>query len=129
MPWSGREPPFGFGPSGESWLPQPKEWAEIAVERQASDPSSMLMLYRSALSLRRKLPVLGDGQLTWVEAGPGLLAFRREPGFACVMNLGDKSAQVADGLFPDGAVVVLASGPIDADGRVPGATAVWYAWG
>jgi hypothetical protein len=36
---------------------------------------------------------------------------------------------VADGLLPDGAVAVLASGPIDADGWIPDATAVWYAWG
>jgi alpha-glucosidase len=129
LPWSGREPPFGFGPSGESWLPQPEEWAELTVEQQASDPSSMLTLYRSALSLRQTLPALGDGQLAWVEAGQDLLAFRRDPGFMCVVNLGDKPAQVADGLLPDGAVVVLASGPIDADGRIPDATAVWYARG
>ena len=41
---------------------------------------------------------------------------------------GDKPADVPEGLLPDGAVVVLASGPIDADGRVPGTAAVWYAW-
>jgi len=98
------------------------------VERQASDPSSMLTLYRDALSLRRTLPALGDGPLAWVEAGQDLLAFRREPGFVCVVNLGDKPAQLADGLLPDGAVAVLASGPIDADGWIPDATAVWYAW-
>jgi hypothetical protein len=45
----------------------------------------------------------------------------------CVVNLGDKPAQVADGLLPDGAVAVLASGPIDADGWIPDTTAVWYA--
>jgi alpha-glucosidase len=128
MPWSGREPPFGFGPSGDTWLPQPAEWAELTVERQASDPSSMLMLYRTALRLRRELPALGDGQLAWLEAGPDVLAFRREPGFVCVVNLGDKPADVPEGLLPNGAVVALASGPIDADGRVPGTAAVWYGW-
>ena len=129
MPWSGREPPFAFGPSGDTWLPQPAGWAELTVERQASDPSSMLMLYRNALRLRRELPALGDGQLAWLEAGPDVLAFRREPGFVCVVNLGDKPADVPEGLLPDGAVVVLASGPMDADGRIPGAAAVWYVWG
>jgi alpha-glucosidase len=58
-----------------------------------------------------------------------MLAFRRDPGFMCMVNFGDKPAQVADGLVPDGAVVVLASGPLDADGRIPGGTAVWYARG
>jgi alpha-glucosidase len=127
MPWSGTEPPFGFGPSEGSWLPQPEEWAELTVERQASDPGSMLTLYRGALALRRRLPPLGDGQLAWVEAGQDLLAFRREPGFLCVVNLADRPADVAKELIPTGAGVVLASGPIDADGRIPGATAVWFA--
>src|SRR4029450_8187201 len=101
-------PPFGFGPSEASWLPQPEEWAELTVERQASDPGSMLTLYRGALALRRRAPPrgggaqgraaalpsgrvhvrrcrppLGDGQLAWIEAGQALLAFRREPGFLC----------------------------------------------
>ena len=127
IPWSGSEPPFGFGPSAASWLPQPREWAELTVERQASDPGSMLTLYRNALSLRRRLPALGDGQLAWVEAGQDLLAFSREPGFLCVVNLADRPADVAKELLPTGAGVVLASGPIDADGRIPSATAVWFA--
>jgi glycosidase len=38
MPWSGSEPPFGFGPSAAAWLPQPEAWAELTVERQASAP-------------------------------------------------------------------------------------------
>jgi len=127
VPWSGAKPPFGFGPSGEPWLPQPEDWAALTVERQAPDPSSMLTLYRDALALRRKLPALGDGQLAWIEAGQDLLAFRREPGFMCVVNLGDKPAHVARELLPEGAVVILASGPVDAGGEIPGATAAWYA--
>jgi len=127
VPWSGAKPPFGFGPSGEPWLPQPEDWAALTVERQASDPTSMLTLYRDALALRRKLPALGDGQLAWIEAGQDLLAFRREPGFMCVVNLGHKPAHVARELLPEGAVVILASGPVDAGGEIPGATAAWYA--
>jgi alpha-glucosidase len=128
LPWSGGEPPFGFGPAG-SWLPQPEEWKKLTVERQAADPGSMLRLYRNALSLRRRLPALGDGQLAWVEAGQDLLAFHREPGFLCVVNLVDRPADLAKELVPQGADVVLASGPVDAGGRVPGATAVWFARG
>ena len=86
----------------------------------------MLTLYRDALALRRKLPALGDGQMAWIEAGHDLLAFRREPGFMCVVNLGDKPAHVARELLPEG-TIVLASGPVDAGGEIPGATAAWYA--
>ena len=27
LPWAGDEAPFGFGPSGTPWLPQPASWA------------------------------------------------------------------------------------------------------
>jgi alpha-glucosidase len=123
LPWSGDRPPFGFGPRG-AWLPQPPGWAALTVERQAADPASTLNLYREALRLRRRLPALGDGQLTWVEAGPEVLAFRREPGLLCVVNVGDEPVRVPEALR-DGAEALIASAPAGG-GRVPGATAVWY---
>ncbi|WP_034269345.1 glycoside hydrolase family 13 protein [Haloechinothrix halophila] len=93
IPWSGSEPPFGFGAS--SWLPQPPEWASLTVEAQADDPYSTLSLYREALRLRRELP---DGPLRWVDpdtnpdtssgSGSAVLVFRREPGFTCTVNFG-----------------------------------------
>jgi alpha-glucosidase len=127
LPWSGRAPSYGFGPSSASWLPQPPEWAALTVERQLADRASVLNLYRAALRLRRSLPALGDGALSWVAAGESVLAFRREPGFLCVVNLGDapiEVAQLAGGLSP-----VLVSSPLAPDGRLPGATAVWLAGG
>src|SRR5690606_32279940 len=54
LPWSGTAPPYGFS-SGESWLPQPDDWADLTVERQAADPSSTLSLYRRTLAIRRDL--------------------------------------------------------------------------
>jgi alpha-glucosidase len=128
LPWSGDEPSFGFGPSRNSWLPQPIGWADLTASRQASDASSMLTLYRTALRLRRELPALGDGKLTWVDGGESLLVFRREPGFVCVVNVGDKPATIPDEVRTD-APVVLSSGPMDAAGALDGATAVWYASG
>jgi alpha-glucosidase len=133
LPWSGKAPPFGFGPSGTSWLPPPVDWAGLTADHQASDPASMLTLYRRALRLRRELAGLGDQPLTWMDAGPGMLAFRRGPGFACVVNLGRRP--VAGPAEVDGDEPLLTSephgphGPIGRhgpDGRVPGDTAVWY---
>ena len=31
LPWSGTEAPFGFGPAGTPWLPQPASWADLTV--------------------------------------------------------------------------------------------------
>jgi alpha-glucosidase len=126
IPWLGDAPPFGFGPgTGQPWLPQPVEWAELTVQRQEVDPSSMLALYRSALELRRDLPALGDGTLHWVATTGEVLAFRRDPGFVCVVNVGDEPAPPPDAVR-DGSML-LSSGPLEVDGRLPGATAAWYA--
>ncbi len=40
IPWSGEEPPFGFGPgSGQPWLPQPAGWAKLSVAAQDGTPT------------------------------------------------------------------------------------------
>ncbi|NJP99680.1 glycoside hydrolase family 13 protein [Streptomyces zingiberis] len=80
LPWSGTEPPYGFGPEpgGPSWLPQPESWAGLSVEAQSGDPASTLELYRSALALRREHPALGAGErIRWLAAPDGVLAFLR----------------------------------------------------
>ncbi|MCX4693656.1 glycoside hydrolase family 13 protein [Streptomyces sp. NBC_01408] len=58
IPWSGAQPPYGFGPA-DSWLPQPAGWGGLSVAAQTGDPHSTLELYRAALELRRALPGLG----------------------------------------------------------------------
>ncbi|MFI7306105.1 glycoside hydrolase family 13 protein [Micromonospora aurantiaca] len=122
LPWQGDTPPFGFSPDGATaapWLPQPADWKDRTVRAQTGDPHSMLELYRSALTLRRAEPALGDGTLTWLPAPDGVLAFAREPGLTCLVNLGD----AAVGL-PAHDRLLLASGPLD-DDRLPPDTAVW----
>jgi len=126
IPWSGDAPPFGFGPGdGQPWLPQPADWAELTVEKQDGDPSSMLALYRAALALRRDRPELGDGTMAWIDTAGEVLAFRRDPGFVCVVNVGEEPAAPPDAVR-DGAVL-LSSDPLEADGRLPGTTSAWYA--
>ncbi|MEQ0559901.1 glycoside hydrolase family 13 protein [Amycolatopsis sp. NEAU-NG30] len=120
LPWSGTAPPFGFT-SGAAWLPQPQRWLELTAEAQAADPDSMLWLYRTALATRREHPALGDGTMTWLPAPEDVLSFAREPGFACVVNL-----SAGPCALPEGASVLLASGPLDG-GRLPPDTAVWLA--
>jgi alpha-glucosidase len=124
LPWSGVRPPFGFSPDGASsppWLPQPDGWRTLTVESQATTPGSMLDLYRRALAIRRAHEALGDGSLSWVEGPAAVLSFAREPGFLCVVNLAADPAAL-----PQGAVL-LASGPLGDDGRLPPDTAVWIA--
>jgi len=122
LPWSGQHPPFGFGPGGVPWLPQPDDWASRTVERQEPDTTSMLGLYRRALR-RRKLMV-GHGPLVWTDTSADVLAFTRQPDFACVVNLGADPVE-----SPVIGRVDLSSSPVAGDGRIPADTAVWYTTG
>ncbi len=122
LPWAGDAPPFGFSPDGATtvpWLPQPADWKDRTARAQADDPHSMLELYRAAIALRRTEAALGDGMLTWLPAPEGVLAFRRDPGFTCVVNLSGAAVPL-----PPHAGQLLASGPLDGD-RLPPDTAVW----
>ena len=124
IPWSGERPPYGFSPAGATappWLPQPDGWEPHTVATQAADPDSMLALFRAALAIRRAHPALGDGSLRWLETPDGALAFARDPGFACTVNLS------AAPLPRPAGEVLLSSGPLGADGAVPSDTAVWLA--
>ncbi|MGZ4478918.1 MAG: glycoside hydrolase family 13 protein [Nocardioidaceae bacterium] len=125
MPWSGSEPPFGFGPGeGQPWLPQPAAWKDLTVEAQEQDPASTLSFYRSVLKARREhvLP-LGD-DVTFLRTAPGTFAFRRGDGLVCMVNCGSRNAK----LPAEAADVVLSSGPLAADGRtLPPDTAAWFA--
>jgi alpha-glucosidase len=120
IPWSGDAPPYGFGPSPTTWLPQPPEWAPLTVGAETGDPASMLELYRGALRLRRDTPALGDGTLSFRDdVGDGVLAFDREPGFTCVVNTGPDPVALPPGR------VLLASADLPGDATLPADTAVW----
>ncbi|WP_328851018.1 glycoside hydrolase family 13 protein [Micromonospora globbae] len=122
LPWSGETPPFGFSPDGATarpWLPQPADWKDRTAEAQAGDERSMLELYRAAIAIRRAEPALGDGELTWLPAPDGVLAYQRSPRFTCVVNLAGAPVPL-----PPHTERLLASGPLD-DDLLPPDTAVW----
>jgi alpha-glucosidase len=121
LPWSGEEPPFGFGPPGsQPWLPQPPAWRAFSVEAETGDPVSMLELYRSALRLRREHPGLAGEHFAWLAAGPEVLLFERGPGFRCAVNLGAEPYAL-----PAGCRLLLASDR-GASGVVPSDGAAWF---
>ncbi|MCD5345068.1 glycoside hydrolase family 13 protein [Agromyces sp. H3Y2-19a] len=120
LPWRGTTAPFGFGPDGAApWLPQPDEWASLTVQAQQADPSSMLWLYRQALALRKREAALGDGPMTWIDAGADVLCFRRGDDLVSITNLG--RAAVA---LPDHESILLASSPLEA-GLLPADATAW----
>lgn len=123
LPWSGTTASYGFG-DGTAWLPQPEVWRALSVEAQTGDPRSTLELYRAALRLRRELPGLGDGAMTWLEAPEGVLAFAR-PGFVCTANTTGGDAEL-----PVPGRPVLGTAPVEFTGgrvRLPADSCVWWA--
>jgi len=121
LPWSGQQPPFGFGAdTAAPWLPQPEEWRTRTVEAQRGDRASMLEFYRAALRIRRELPALGEGDLAWDDDVPdGVLSFTREPGFRCVVNLSARPVPL-----PEQRVVLLSSATTQ-DNTLPPDAAAW----
>jgi alpha-glucosidase len=128
MPWQKDAPSFGFGPSDQTWLPQPGFYGEYAVDQQDGVDGSTLELYRTLLRTRRERD-LGTGGLRFADGfGADVIALVNtgqggDTGETLVVaNLGTDPVAL-----PDGATVVVASGPLTADGLVPTDTTVWAA--
>ncbi|MEH0970924.1 glycoside hydrolase family 13 protein [Micromonospora sp. CPCC 205546] len=131
IPWSGELAPYGFGPEGSelSWLPAPATWRALSVAAQTGVPGSTLELYRTALRIRREHPALAAdaGGVTWLEAGPGLLAFSRTAGdtvLTCVVNISGAPALI-DGY----GAPIAASEPLAGQGSghlLPVDAAAWF---
>ena len=119
IPWSSDAPAFGFSPTGQSWLPQPAEWATLARDVQARDEASTLSLYRSLLAARRARH-LGSGSLEWLDGFDAQVLAFRNGNVTVVANTGDTPVALPDG------IVIAASGPLG-QATLPGDTAVWLA--
>jgi alpha-glucosidase len=119
IPWSATAPAYGFSETGESWLPQPAEWAGLARDAQAGDPDSTLSLYRALLAERRARD-LGRRALDWLDGfGDGVVAFHTGDLIVVANVTGDTVP------LPEG-TLVAASGPLAAEG-IPADTTVWVA--
>jgi len=125
LPWTADGQSFGFSPEGgaEPWLPQPKDWAELAADVQDGQEDSTLELYRTALGLRRQLAELGDGTLQWLDTPEQVLAYARPSrsgggGFQSWTNFGPDPIALPAG------ELLLASGDL-VDGQLPADTTVW----
>jgi alpha-glucosidase len=121
LPWSIAGSSFGFGSNG-SWLPQPSGWGEMSVEAQSGDQDSMLELYRSALRLRGEHEAFQSTAMKWTDGSADVLAFSRDPGFVCMVNVGVDPAPL-----PEHRDVLLASAPLTDDGQLAPDTAIWLA--
>jgi alpha-glucosidase len=93
MPWRG-VPGGGFTePSVRPWLPL-GDVAACNVERQRSDPGSVLTLTRTVIAVRREEPDLRTGSYRSLAAPDGVWAWRRGDRHFVVLNMTDTRAVV-----------------------------------
>ena len=119
IPWETASPAFGFSSSGDSWLPQPADFARFARDVQHGDPASTLELYRAALRLRAEHR-LGTGALVWLEGYGNDVVALRNGSVTVLANVGSLAVDLPAG------EVLLSSTPLS--GRMlPSDTTVWIA--
>ncbi len=94
MPWCSDAPYAGFS-TVRPWLPVPDAHLALAVDRQVTDPNSVLNATRRFLTWRRGQPALRLGRIRFLDAPEPLLAFTREHpdgSLLCLFNLGAEPA-------------------------------------
>jgi alpha-glucosidase len=120
LPWTADGPSFGFG-TGAAHLPQPAWFGPLNVETQDRDPASTLMLYRQALSWRRKLQA-GES-MEWMPGTNGqVLHLGRPGGWRSVTNFGPGPVSLPPGH------VILSSAPVEGN-QLPADTTAWILTG
>lgn len=79
MQWD-NGPNAGFTPpTADPWLPISDNHREINVATQQSNPNSTLKFYQTLISLRRTLPALQNGSITFVDGTPtDVVAYLRQ---------------------------------------------------
>lgn len=117
IPWESDSPAAGFGPSDQSWLPQPAAWPSYARDTQRGVPGSTLEFYTSALAARREHD-LGAGTIEWLESGHDDVLMFRSGGVTVVANTGAAHVDLPAGR------IVLESGETG-NGLLAGDTTVW----
>jgi alpha-glucosidase len=125
IPWEKDKPSFGFGPTEQTWLPQPAIYGDYAVDQQDGVAGSTLELYRDLLRIRRERDLgtgglelardFSDDVVALVNTGQGERTL-------VIANLGVEAVAL-----PEGATVLVASGDLTAQGQVPTDTTVWAA--
>jgi alpha-glucosidase len=95
MPWQSDAPQLGFS-TVEPWLPVGRNHRDLAVDRQAGSPGSLLQFTRDCLKVRSTHPALHHGSMTIQRADDQLLVFERTANGSrvrCTFNLSDRAAE------------------------------------
>ncbi len=118
LPWEGDKPGLGFGPTGNTWLPQPAEYAELARDKQLGVDGSTLTMYQAALALRRAFQ-LGAGSMEWTTGLPADVIGYRNGDVTVVSNMGTTAVPMPPG------ELLMASGDLADNSTLGPDTTAW----
>ncbi|WP_246956332.1 glycoside hydrolase family 13 protein [Brachybacterium sp. Marseille-Q7125] len=123
LPWQQDAPAFGFSPTGESWLPQPEVFGQLAADAQEGVEGSTLELYRTAIRLRSELG-LGrpTAPLAFLEDLPAPVLGLTRGDVVVLVNTGEEDLELPTHLRE--AELLVASAP-SAPGTLPADTTLW----
>lgn len=96
LPWEPQGRSNGFSQSGESWLPQPEIYKNLARTTQEDNPESTLSFYKKAIELRKRL-LMGEGSFGWLpeHQGPASLGYQNLA-TGVIYNFGKKSIDLSN---------------------------------
>jgi alpha-glucosidase len=95
------------------WLPIAEDYRSTNVERESTDPQSILTLYRRLIDLRRREPALSIGGYVTVPENGDLLSYRRQfdkgRRFLIILNLGGEAALFQNATVPQRGKITLST--------------------
>lgn len=100
MPWKSNEKQAGFTSAEQGWLPVAETHLPLAVSEQQSAERSVLKRTRYFLQWRKQYPALLKGDIHFIDAQEGVLAFVREyeqEKLLCVFQLDGKASSFDSG--------------------------------
>lgn len=115
MPWEAGAPNAGFS-SAKPWLPVGEDHPGLSVGVQEDDPELVLNFTRLLLKVRKEVPALQFGDVSFAEVPEPLLVMYRtleSETVTCLFNLGAAAIEVPAGVSVDGRVLVC---PEDSSG-------------
>jgi alpha-glucosidase len=130
LPWEAGKPNYGFNDGAQTWLPQPANWQDYAIDAQSANRESFLNFTRQAIELRTSIDA-SQGIIDICSADSArdaqILHFTRRLRdgrlLTVVTNFGDEAQSLPAILEFPGAEVMLASSPIS--DQVPANACVW----
>ncbi|MEQ9314764.1 MAG: DUF3459 domain-containing protein, partial [Henriciella sp.] len=127
MPWVAGAVNSGFS-DGEPWLPVDPAHDPLSIDVQERDPHSALNVTRELVGIRKSLATLRLGDLRFIDAPDGVLAFeRRIEGqcVTCVFNIGHETVSFSPPAGNTAGVVATQDGRVNGSVGLPAYIEPW----